>query len=197
MRKTTTASEIAEFKKQYENISGLPIPDSFFENAKTYIFQKNGKIVGGFILSNKRPLRTLELFTQSKNLRKKINTLQHSFITEVCCFWIDRRYRKNKLFSIQVWIQMAAEVSRQKEEYILYGTNSKGLAKMYGYPKYSILLNKELIGNNLNYIFIVERKNFLTGTLMIIHSKIKRVSISPNIINNHQIEKSIYNELSI
>jgi len=72
MRQINTYSEIVEFKQLYEKLSGLEIPHEFFKYAKTYVFEKNKKIVGGFILSSKRPtVQTLG------DLRKCMVTQKH------------------------------------------------------------------------------------------------------------------------
>ena len=197
MRQINTYSEIVEFKQLYEKLSGLEIPHEFFKYAKTYVFEKNKKIVGGFILSSKRPLRTLELFTANDQLRSKLNDAQPSEILEVCCFWVDRRLQRKKLFSIIAWIRMAIVITLQKERFILYGTNSWGLAKMYGYPKASILINMETIHRKKNYIFIAKREKFLIGAIMIVCAKLKANTITPTIVNNQKFEKSICNALSI
>jgi len=197
MHKVNSASDISEFKKRYEEISGLEIPESFLIDSKIYAFQKDNEIVGGFILSSKRPLRTLSLFTKNEKLRSNINSKSKSSIVEICCFWIDRRHRKNKLFTILVWLKMALTVSQQKEKIVLYGTNSKGLAKMYGYPKGSILISQELLKQNNNYIFLAKRRRFLNGVIRIIIAKVRPKMITPKIINHKILEKSIYHELSI
>lgn len=197
MYKLNSASEISEFKKRYEKISGLEIPESFLIDSKIYAFQKDKEIVGGFILSNKRPLRTLQIFTKNKILRSKINSLDPSSILEVCCFWIEKKYRKKKLFPLLVWLRMAIQITRQKEKFIIYGTNSEGLAKIYGHPKGSELINNEIISLRNNYIFMARRSQILIGTLKIIISKIKGKTIKSNTLNNTNLEKSIYHELSI
>jgi len=57
---------------------------------------------------------------------------------------------------------------------LLFGTNSSGLAKMYGYPKNAFLLHSDQIGGRDTYIFYAKRTHFLAGVFEIVLAKVFR-----------------------
>lgn len=172
MKNTISHQDYLSFKREYEKVSGLELPLEYLENSDVYIFKKKGKIIGGFILGSNLPLRTIEKFI-SLNQRERLQAFfNKNNVCEVCCFWIQRKYRRQKIFNARVWLQMAFAVSKHSKKFILYGTNSKGLAKMYGYPEASHLMHKDEIENKNTYVFVALRSKFFLGTVEIILSKL-------------------------
>ncbi len=49
----------------------------------------------------------------------------------------------------------------------MYGTNSKGLAYVYGYPKNSVLLHTDNVNGKGTFIFIARRRHLFLGTMEI------------------------------
>ena len=139
--------ELKSFKTKYESISGLELPYEYLRNSKVYIFKRNQEIIGGYILGKSTPLRTVDLFISSDNQMSLNSLFSKEKYCEVCCFWISRKFRKSPYLNAKFWLSMANEVRKQEKEIIVYGTNSKGLAKLYDYPQVSTLFHKDKIQN--------------------------------------------------
>jgi hypothetical protein len=69
---------------------------------------------------------------------------------------------------------MAYAVKFQKKPYVLFGTNCKGLAFIYGYPKNSLLLHRDEVKSLGTYIFLARRNEFVGGVWEIVISKFLR-----------------------
>ncbi len=169
------------FRQLYHDLSGLDIPGSFLCENRVYGFYHRSRLIGGFILAENPALRTIEVFAQCDNrspLYSKINDLGRC--TEVCCFWMSLAYRKRAGVNAYAWLVMALYGSlRFRSKMILFGTNSTGLAKMYAYPKNSLLFHRDRIEDKETYIFIAKRIHFFAGVFTIVWSKLMRRNI-PN-----------------
>lgn len=194
LRLTTSESDFLEFKTKYESLSGLEIPFSYFDNSKVYLYECNQKIVGGFILSSKLPLRTVDLFTSDEYKSELTKTLGKGNICEVCCLWMERKVRKNRYQSAKFWIQAAFKISKQQQEIIVFGTNCKGLTKMYNYPKASILFHEDKVSNKPTYIYLARRKDFIRGSIELVVAKIIKRTFKRNSFNN--VDKSLLNKIT-
>lgn len=135
----------------------MKVPIEYLENSKVCVFTKKKEIIGGFVLGQKLPSRTLNTFTSNQNLESVSQYFPDEIFCEVCCYWIERKYRKKMLLNSLFWMKMAYEVKKQSKEFILYGTNSRGLAKMYGYPKNSVLFHNDFVNNKETFIFLARR----------------------------------------
>ena len=196
MKKLCSFSQLNSFKESYEGVSNLEVPISYLKDQKVFGFYKEGELVAGFILGNKKPYRTLQTFVEPERIAELNSLLGRKDCVEVCCFWMKRAVRKNKLFNLKVWLKMAWKVHLRKETYVIYGTNSKGLAKMYGCPKQSLLIHQGTVKNSKTYVFITRRKGFFIGALKIVQMKIQSRVIDPCIENNSTIKNKIFHELS-
>jgi len=179
-----------EFKTRYEKLSGLDLPIEYLQTSDIYIFRKGKEMVGGFVLGSNSPMRTTEIFISKSKQAEFLQNLNSNKICEVCCFWIARKYRKNKFVSAKFWFNMAYAIKRQTKDHILYGTNSKGYAKLYAHPRNSIFIHTDCISGKETYIFITKRKHFYGGVWEIVISKIlnrKRAFDSKPLVNLQNI----------
>lgn len=196
MKRTQQPSDYLTFKQRYEQLSGLSIPNSYFEQSEVYIQKIQHEIVGGYILSSKLPLRSIKYFVSDAKRNAIELQLSKEIFCEVSCFWIDPKYRPKKYLNTKIWLALALAVRRQSKKIIVFGTNSYGLAKLYGYPKVSLLYNRDKINNKTTYLFLVKRKDFLGGVIELLLSKLiygRRVS---NVQCEKQLRNSINYELS-
>lgn len=196
MKKLCSPAQLKSFKSKYESISKLELPLKYLKSEEAYGFYNKGELIAGFILGQTRPYRTLQTFVEAERVIDFQNLLKGNHCVEVCCFWMKRTIRKNKLFNLKVWLKMAWTVHRRKESYVIYGTNIKGLAKMYGYPKNSLLIHQGQIKNSSTFVFITRRKDLFLGTLKIIQMKIRSKVINPSIENNSNLQNIMLHELS-
>jgi len=196
MRPTLLKEDYQNFKNKYEGISGLSLPLEYLDTSDVYVFRKAKKIIGGFILGKKLPLRTVDIFISELNKEKFKHFFSSDKCCEVCCFWIDRKYRRSAFFNAKFWIKMANTVERQEKEFILYGTNSKGLAKMYGYPKASALIHKDKMDNRETFTFLARRRDFVRGTWQIIKSKMLNQDRKSDFEIENKLKKELIYEVS-
>jgi len=196
MRPTLLKEDYQIFKNKYEGISGLSLPLEYLETSDVYVFRKAKKIIGGFILGKKLPLRTVDIFISELNKEKFKHFFSSDKCCEVCCFWIDRKYRRSAFFNAKFWIKMANTVKRQEKEFILYGTNSKGLAKMYGYPKNSALIHKDKMDYRDTFTFLARRIDFASGVWEIVKSKLLHQNRNSDIEAKNELKKTLIYEIS-
>lgn len=187
--------EFKRFKERYEKVSGLEVPMEYLESSSVYAFKRKGEIIGGFILNHNTPLRSFNVFLTKDKYQIISSKFTKNEYSEVCCFWIDRKYRKKKIVSILSWARMAYEVHRKGKKFVIYGTNSKGLANLYGYPKNSILLESDFVNSLQTFVFIAKTKHFFLGVFEIILSKIFSKK-EGGIINSQLNRNTLLNDLS-
>lgn len=194
--KLKSNQDLKYFKLQYESLSGLDLPMSYLKNSDVYAFKKSNQFIGGFILGNKKPLRTIETFISIANLSTLAHFFEEQKYCEVCCFWVDRKYRKSRYYNAKLWLLMAYRVKRQEKEFILYGTNMRGLAIMYGYPKKSLLFHKDSVQGKDTFVFIARRKDFAAGVWEIVFSKLFKTKKVREFQSKSELKKTIFHELS-
>ena len=167
--------EITAFKEAYETLSGLTVPFKYLKESNVYGCKIKGQMVGGYVLSGITDLRTIKVFTNLES-RERATRIIKEFGNhcEVCCFWMNYEYRSKFWFNGLLWMKMAWDVKNRSEKMILFGTNSRGLAKVYGFPKNSILLITDEVNEKKTFIFLAERKHFFEGVWSIVKARIMR-----------------------
>lgn len=196
MKKLEKISQLKSFKAKYESISNLRLPLHYLRSECVFGFFKKGELVGGFILGNQKEHRTIQAFVEEEQQESLLSFLGQNDCVEVCCFWMKKTVRKKKLFNLMVWLKMGMQVYFRQEPYVIYGTNLRGLAKMYGYPKPSILIHQGFVNGKNTFVFLAKRKDFIKGTLEILKSKILSKVIDPRIEISLTIKNQIKHELS-
>lgn len=91
---------------------------------------------------------------------------------------------------------MASIVKKQEKDFILFGTNSIGLAKMYGYPKNSLLFHKDKINDKDTFVFLARREYFAGGVWEIVKSKLLNRSRNIEFENKEILRKQLTNGVS-
>ena len=195
MNPTQLESDLITFKNQYKKISNLNLPFEYLRNSDVYVFKNENEIIGGFVLGKRTPLRTVNVFVSEDNQTSLKHLFDKDQYCEVCCFWILHKYRKSPYLAAKFWLMMANEVRKQEKELVIYGTNTKGLAKLYNYPIKSILFHKDKINSKNTYVFVAHRKNFFIGTLKIVMSKLLRKNRSKELLINNNLKKRLVYEL--
>jgi len=196
MEKTQQTKDYIRFKDEYENVSGLSIPFSYFEKSEVFIQKVGNKIIGGFILSNTYPLRTVEYFVSEVNKKTITSKFSKEIFCEVCCLWIDKKYRSDKYLNAKFWLQLAWNVKRQSKDIIIFGTNSEKLAKLYGYPKVLLLYHRDKVNSKSTFLFLVKRDEFFGGILELILSKFFNRYSNKKSQSKTKLRKRIINEIS-
>lgn len=166
--------ELAKFGQTYQGLSGIEVPIEFLESSDVLEFSVSGKPLAGFVLSHsKSKVRTLDYFVSDKyrpSLSKKLGLLEN--YSELCCFWISPEIRRNGLKIIEIWVRMAISVRQRCNKEVLFGTNSKKLAVIYGYPKTAVLIHKDSVNKRKCFVFIGQKKHFVPGLIRIALAKI-------------------------
>jgi len=197
MEKLNTNLELLAFKTKYQRLSKLLVPISYLKSSEVYVIKDKSKMIAGFVLGKKAPYRTTDVFVSDEKRKQLPSCFREDTFCEVCCFWIDRAYRKKPIQVAKIWMQMANTVNDQKKETILCGTALKGLAKIYGYPKVSLLYLKDCIQGNDTFVFLARRKDFAIGVKEVVRSRLKKKVHYRDFKNKLTLKTKIFNDLSI
>lgn len=196
LKTLTKESDKLFFRQRYESISGLEIPRSYFNASKTFTFSNKERILGGFMLGSGPDFRTVNMFVSPIHHELFYNIINLNDFVEVCCFWIDHKYRKHKYLNALLWLKLAYAVTAQPESYVLFGTNSLGLAKMYGRPRKSLLFHHDEIDKKQTFIFIARRKEFAAGVWEIILQKMLSIKFGKPLKEKPNLKNALTYELS-
>jgi len=196
MKPTKLKEDYQIFKTKYEACSGLHLPQEYLERSDVYVFKKRKQIIGGFILGKNLPLRTVDVFISEVNKIKLADYFSRNKFCEVCCFWMDKKVQKNAFFNAKFWMRMAYTVKKQEKKVVLFGTNSKGLAKLYGYPKPSLLFHKDTIGSKETFVFLAKRDEFFGGVWELVKSKLFKKYRHCEFESKEKLKKELIYEVS-
>ncbi len=174
VKELTRELDLITFKYQYEKRSSLTIPLSYLYTQKVFgFYDHTNHVVGGFILGFSNPYRTITSFSSDRfhnRLHERIMYGENLF--EICCFWLSTSLIRNKELNNEAWRLLGITIENQENyDYIIYGTNSRGLALMYSYPRNSFLYHQETLNGKSNYIFISKKHFFIDGSEEIIANK--------------------------
>ncbi len=196
MKLLQTIRDLETFQTAYEASSGLELPFTYLQQSKVYAFVKQNKMIGGFILGSARALRTIDVFVSKEN-RSVLNSRLRpdGQYCEVCCFWIHRKFRKSKRFSLKCWSELANTVHKHDCPFVLFGTNSRGLARMYGAPKNAMLCHKDRVKGKTTYVFAGYRSHFKNGVRSVLLSKIFRWRRTVGIETNQALLKQWFSDV--
>jgi hypothetical protein len=169
LRKITDDQLLREFKQRYISVSGLNVPEEFLRTRSVYAaFNTKNKMCGGFVLGNETPYRTIEVFAGQQDRQKLYDYIKNDSYCELNCLWLSVKYRKG-ILCYWFWILFALKVGGQPESKLIYGTITKPLADIYGYPRKSRLLHSEELPwdnkTRTSWIFVGDRKDFFVGVL--------------------------------
>ncbi len=175
VKPTKSHKELEFFKYEYEKHSGLKLSINYLTSCDVYVFKRKNKIVGGFCINTNHPLRTLEVFSRESNYYTLITMLSEFSIKEVTCFWICSEYRRKWFSNIYYWHLMTFEAARNNCDYVIYGTNIEGLARIYDVPSKAILLHSDIVSNKNTYIYLAKPKNIVLGLQQQMFSRLNRI----------------------
>lgn len=178
MKQIKTKEKLQLFAQVYKKCSGLPIPDAYLYNPDNHVFGIYWKkqLIGGFILGRGPEFRTIEIFAKEDKHRKVYDQLEEkSDYTEICCFWIQRKFRTKTSLNLFVWLAMTYALKRYGTKYFLFGTCSRSLARLYGQTEKSMMIHRDFINKKPTFIFWAKRSSCVTGMLEIISFKLSRM----------------------
>lgn len=177
LKQITDKNQLSQYSEMYLNSSGLPIPEEYLNNSLNRVFAIfwRGSLIAGFILGGDIKFRTIQFFAKEQKQDKvKTQLGDLNKYTEICCFWIHRSYRTNTFLNIFVWLSMTYALRVYGTQFLLFGTCSRSLARLYGQTSKSIQIHRDRINNKATFIFMAHRSTCVTGMLEIISHKMKR-----------------------
>ena len=177
LRQITTTDKLNEYSEMYFKCSGLPIPMEYMDNESNKVFAIywRNKLIGGFILGRDVNFRTLAFFAKPEKQENVVAKMEElSEYTEITCFWIAKEFRTKTRMNIFVWLSMTYALRFYGSQYLLFGTCSRSLARLYGQTSKSIQIHRDRINNKSTFIFKAHRSTCVTGMLEIIAHKLKR-----------------------
>lgn len=172
----TSESAIQTYAKAYQRVSRSAVPAAYLRQANVYAVIVNQKIIGGFALANGPRFRTISLFMQEEEQEqfyKQMN--QTNQFTELTCYWMNRKAQKKVLLNLYVWVSLAVILKLKCKSYILFGTSSKSLARLYSQTPRAMLLHQGRSRGRNAFIFAGKRKECLRGILEVVASKLRRL----------------------
>lgn len=178
LNQLTSKEDYALFSDMYFKNSALPIPETYMTHKDNRVFgiYKNKQLVGGFILGRDTDFRTVQFFAKEEYQKQVYTQLEDKKqYTEICCFWIDRKQRVNHLINFFTWLAMTYALRFYGSKYLLFGTCSRSLARLYGQTTKSNLIHQDNVNNKSTFIFYAKRSECVTGMFEIIRYKLKRV----------------------
>jgi len=168
--------EMNQYAMAYEECSKLPVPVSYLSVNKTFALMLSDKMIGGFILGNGPRFRTINFFASPENQPALMNRMESlDQYTEITCFWLDKSYRSQSFVNLLTWAKLALAIKKHSNPYLLFGTNSRGLARLYNIPAAAQLIHSDYCNCKSTYVFIAETKNCIRGITEIILFKVKRI----------------------
>ena len=171
MKRIYSLTKIKNFSDLYFRASGFKVPIEYLATSQVYVCEQDGRYVGGFVVGKSNEYkRTLEVFVSDEN--KNSMYLMSEDTIEVCCFWMDKNFRSNKMASIFCWIRMCWIITWQKEKQIIWGTNNISLAKVYDLPARSHCVHIDEQAGKRSYVFMAATNYFLLGVGSVIKNKL-------------------------
>ncbi|MEM9260365.1 MAG: hypothetical protein AAGA62_12015 [Bacteroidota bacterium] len=176
-RQLSTPTERLQYAAQYEACSGLPVPSDYLLSKENQVFgifyQKT--LIGGFLLGFGQDSRTVRLFARSEAQANVLDALGCADnYSELCCLWLARKYRATFLINTFTWLIILYALLRFANPCLVFGTCSRGLARLYASSKRVHLLHEDVINRKPTYIFTGQKHNYLVGILNILLHKYSR-----------------------
>lgn len=171
-----TEQELNDYAQAYEQASGLPVPLDYLRANKTFAVKWNGQMIGGFILGMGPSFRTLDFFVQKHNQAALLQQMRNpKNFTEITCFWLSKNHRSNSLINLLTWAKLAFAIKKHSNKYLLYGTNSKGLARLYNTSRESFLIHQDQCQQKQTFVFMARTQYCIKGILEIMWFKLRRI----------------------
>lgn len=166
LRQLHSSSSLECYSKLYEQSSGLPIPKGYLFNTKNQVFGivHNQQLVGGFILGTCTSLRTVAVFAAAED-QEHVDRMagQAEDRTEITCFWIDAAARKDIIVNRYTWGAMIYAIARYAKSTLVFGTCSRGLARLYATSQHAELLHQDRLNNKPVFIFKGLKRHAILG----------------------------------
>lgn len=175
-KKLSTDQELHFFATTYEQNSGLPVPMAYLQDNHVFGIYLRKKMIGGFILGSGQHLRTVQFFAAKEKHQELFQRMEPlESYTEICCFWIERAYRRKTIINYFIWVSMALSLKKYGTKNIIFGTQSSRLAALYSATDKSVFLHSDKIKNRQTFIYVARKKGCVTGILQIVYYKFKRL----------------------
>ena len=180
LQQITDINELINFSNTYLKFSGLPIPQPYLDNNRVFGIYFKGELVGGFILGTGTDFRTINCFAKAESHAQLQNQMGDlSNYTELCCFWIDAKYRSKTTINFFTWLSMSYSLKKYGTSRLLFGTCSRGLARLYSATEHSKLIHKDRIKGKQTFVYVAQRKHYVSGIVEIVLHKAKRMLKMP------------------
>lgn len=174
LRQLYSASSRNEYALHYEQSSGLPIPADYLLAPENQVFGifRNQRLIGGFILGSCLSLRTIQVFAAAQDqaaIDARAGTSSNR--TEITCFWIAANVRRDVIANRFTWLAMIYAIARYANATLVFGTCSRGLARLYATSQYVELLNQDRLNGKPVFIFKGLKRHAVIGILNILAYK--------------------------
>ena len=164
------------YAQAYQRVSRSAVPIAYLKQADVYAVKVNKKIIGGFVLANGPQFRTIALFMQEEDQEQFYEqTNPSNQCTELTCYWMSRNAQNKILLNLYVWLSLAVILKLKCKAFILFGTSSKSLARLYSQTPRAILIHQGRIKRRNAFIFVGKRKECFRGILEVVASKLRRL----------------------
>jgi short-subunit dehydrogenase len=129
LRQLTAAADIDDYAAAYHRASGYRVSREYLRRSLVFGYLHRGRLVGGIVMSGQAPFRTLERIPD--DCRAAVAAaIEHADTVELTCAWLHPSLR-GRVRSIVFWFAVFAEMGRRGAASVLFGTESRGLCRMY------------------------------------------------------------------
>lgn len=176
-RQLSTTADRQQYAARYEACSGLPIPSDYILSDENKVFgiyyQKT--LIGGFMLGFGQDPRTVRLFASSEAQASVQEAMGNTDdYTELCCLWLARKYQTAFLINTFTWVIIIYALLRYAKRRLVFGTCSRGLARLYTSSKRAHLLHEDVVNRKQTFIFTSQKNSYFVGILNILLHKFSR-----------------------
>ncbi|MGR7026610.1 hypothetical protein [Geodermatophilus sp. URMC 62] len=117
------------FAEEYERASGYRVPERHLRRSQVLGMVMQGRLVGGGVLSDAAPLRTLQRLPRPER-EELAGRLAGRSLVDVTCVWLGAGHRGGALSAL-FWGTLLRRIRATGAELVLFGTEQPGLHRLY------------------------------------------------------------------
>jgi hypothetical protein len=129
LQRLTTDAELVQYVERYAEASGYRVPLDYLRRAVVLGLVRDGRLLGGVVMSRVAPFRTLQRIPESDRAAVTAR-VDLADTVELACVWLDRDIRSGALSAL-FWFGLFLESGRRGARTVMFGTESPRLRDLY------------------------------------------------------------------
>ncbi len=127
VRRLVSESELQSFRENYRRRGGAPVDLAYLKGSLVYAVERDGRMVGGYVVRTRPPFRYVEAFPQSHAEILRAERVQH--FCEATCIWFARDL--GPLARIAAYLSLGLRLSLSGRRYVLGGAAHPRVLAVY------------------------------------------------------------------